>query len=488
MDETAQAPLTTAATANGDYAEWYASVRHRLSGSGLWLCGDEPGRMDADTAAKCDYRVLLTRLSPWEDTVESFTHRLLYQIVRALPGVYPDFAFLPPRADQALFDEARVPWLIGIHSKKPALSFDAIGISNSIVQELVNLAPLLEKSGIPLKKSERMARPEIPLVILGGANAIHTSILMVPEPPVDVIFAGEDVEKVREVFATAAEGKRKGLSKLQVIAELVKIEGCIAPDAPQATGKHHAETPATARLMIGAPLPLSADTAGSGTIQISEGCRSFCSFCSESYVRKPYRDENAGALFEAAKEMKKAQGLSKIDLFSFNYASHGDFYALVEKLLEITPGIGLKSQRMDTIAGDPRLLPLMHALGKSSLTFGIEGISSRLRSYLHKNLPDATLRRALEIVMSAPVREVKLFFILTGLEDASDFAELADLAALVKSLGQRVGRGPRVVFSATALVRFPWTPLEWEAAPTMKAVAALAEEFEKTVSRTGYEA
>jgi len=478
------APVKSAA----EIAAWFAASRHRLSGGGLWMDGGEPGRMSAAEAAACDYRVLFARLSTWEDTVESFTHRLLYQIARSVPRVFPDYAFLPGRSDTALFDADRIPWLAGIHSKMPATSFDLVGISNSIVQELANLAPMLEKSGIPLKKSERMARSEIPLVILGGANAIHTSLLMVPEPPVDLIFAGEDVELVRAIVRIAAEGKRKSLSKAEIVAELVKLEGCIAPEAPRATKKHHADRPGTTDLMIDPPRPLAADSAGSGVLQLSEGCRSFCSFCSESYVRKPYREEAVEDLVAAARAMKKAQGLSRIDLFSFNYASYGDFYTLVDRLLAIYPQVGLKSQRMDTIAGDPRLLPLMHALGKTSLTFGIEGISPRLRRYLHKGLPETTLRRAMEIVMGAPVREVKLFFILTGLETAADFAALSDLAFFLKALGERVGRGPRRVVSATALVRFPWTPLEWEAAPTMKSVAALAEEFDKTVSRTGYEA
>jgi radical SAM superfamily enzyme YgiQ (UPF0313 family) len=490
-----ESPMTQGVSANpapvksaAEIAAWFTAYRHRLSGGGLWMDGGEPGRMSAAEAPASDFRVLFARLSTWEDTVESFTHRLLYQIARSVPGVFADYAFLPGRADGALFDEAGIPWLTGIHSKIPASAFDLIGISNSIVQELANLAPMLEKSGIPLKKSERMARPDLPLVILGGANAIHTSLLMVPEPPVDLIFAGEDVALVREIVRIATEGKRRGLSKAEIVAELVKLDGCIAPEAARATKKHHAERPGSMDLMTDPPRPLAEDAAGSGTLQLSEGCRSFCSFCSESYVRKPYREEAVEGLVAAARAMKKAQGLSRIDLFSFNYASYGEFYALVDRLLAIYPQIGLKSQRMDTIAGDPRLLPLMHALGKTSLTFGIEGISPRLRRYLHKGLPETTLRRAMEIVMGAPVREVKLFFILTGLETAADFAALSDLAFFIKALGERVGRGPRLVFSATALVRFPWTPLEWEAAPSMKEVARLAEEFEKTVSRTGYEA
>jgi radical SAM superfamily enzyme YgiQ (UPF0313 family) len=470
------------------FADWYERVYPSLSGSGLWLNGDEPGRIEPEAFDACDYRILFARLSTWSDTVESFTHRLLYQVARSVAGVYPDYAFLPPWTDLPVFAKDGVPWLLGIHSKRGAAAFDAIGISNSIVQELINLPAMLEASGIPVGKKERMARPDVPLILLGGANAIHTSLLMVPNPPVDIIFAGESVDLIRDIFRRMADGKRRGLSKLQILDQLEEIEGCILPDRPRATSKAHAALPGTSALMIGAPQPLSEDTAGAGVIQISEGCRSFCSFCSESYVRKPYREEKLAVLLRDARELKKSGGLQKLDFFSFNFASYGDFFPLVEGLTGMYAQIGLKSQRMDTVADDARLLPLLHVLGKSSLTFGIEGISERLRGYLNKGIDLATITRGMDAVVRAPVREVKLFFILTGLETDDDFDELRSLATALKSLIARAGRGPRLVFSATPLVRFPWTPLEWEPAPTIRDVEKLATRFEKIVAVEGFEA
>lgn len=472
----------------GPFADWYERAYPHLAGYGLWLKGDEPNRLDPAEYDKRDFRILFARLSTWSDTVESFTHRLLYQIARNIDGVYPDYAFLPPRNDLPVFAEGNVPWMLGIHSKRGALDFDAIGISNSIVQELVNLAPMLAASGIPVSKKARMARADIPLIILGGANSIHTSILMVPDPPVDVIFSGESIELITELFSIPAEGKRKGWSKQRILDELEKIDGCIIPDRPKATAKAHAKTPATTALMIGAPQPLSSDTIGSGTLQISEGCQGFCSFCSESYVRKPYREENKDKMVRDAREMKKAGGLSKIDLFSFNFASYRNFYPLVDDLLEIYPEIGLKSQRMDTIANDAELLPFLHALNKSKLTFGIEGISERLRKYLHKNLDLSTILRAFEMVVNTPIREVKLFFILTGLENEQDFNELREVMDAFRRSMDRVGRGPRLIFSATSLVRFPWTPMEWEYAPSMSDISLLSEHFIKVVESAKFEA
>lgn len=472
----------------GPFADWYEGAYPHLAGYGLWLKGDEPNRLDPAEYDKRDCRLLITRLSTWADTVESFTHRLLYQVARNVDGVFPDMAFLPPRGDIPHFTEAKVPWMLGIHTKRGAMDFDVIAISNSIVQELVNLAPMLAASGIPVSKKERMARPDVPLIILGGANSIHTSLLMVPDPPVDAIFCGESLDLIREEFRIPAEGKRKGWSKERILEELAKLDGCILPDKPRSTAKAHAKTPASSALMVGAPQPLSPDVVGNGILQISEGCQGFCSFCSESYVRKPYREEPEKKMVADAREMKKFGGFSKIGLFSFNFASYKHFYPLVDDLLQIYPEIGLKSQRMDTIANDAELLPLLHALGKSTLTFGVEGISQRLRNYLHKDLDLSTILRAFEMVMNTPVREVKLFFILTGLEDNDDFNELRELMDSLRRAMDRVGRGPRLVFSATSLVRFPWTPMEWQEALPMKDIDFLSEHFIKVVESARFEA
>lgn len=471
-----------------DYREWYGQVYPRLVGHGLWLRGDEPHSLPERGFHSAAYRVLFARLSTWEDTVESFTHRLLYQVARSVEGIYPDYAFLPPRADLQHFEAGHIPWLLGVHSLVGARDFDLVGVSNSIVQELVNLPTLLEKSGIPTGKRERMERDDVPLVVLGGANAIHTSLLFVPDPPVDVVFAGESVEQIARLLDVCRRSRQRGASKAEVIGELEAIDGCIQPDRPRMTRKVFAKNPGSAALMARAPIPLHPDRIGTGVLQISEGCQSFCSFCSESYVRKPYREEPLATLLATAREMKRAAGLDKIDLFSFNFASYRDFYPLVSELIGTFPEIGLKSQRMDTVATDGNLLPLMHVLGKSKLTFGVEGVSARLRRYLHKTLDDALILQSFELIAASPVRELKLFYILTGLETEADFDELSALATRLRKVFERAGRMPRMVFSATPLVRFPWTPLEWEAAPTRQEVAQLGTQFERAVHRAGFEA
>jgi radical SAM superfamily enzyme YgiQ (UPF0313 family) len=469
--------------------EWYERVYPSLSGHGLWLCGDEPGRMDPEGFAAARCRILFSRLSTWADTIESISHRMLYQIAREVDGLFADYAFLPPRADIPLFEASSIPWMLGIHTKRGARSFDIVGFSNSIVQELVNIVPMLEKSGIPVRREARMAQQGCPLVILGGANAVNTSLLHGPDSPVDLIFAGESPAQVRELFALLATGVAGGESKGELVERVAReVAGCILPGAPAPTRKVHSPKPGGASKMVGAPVPLHPGVIGSGVVQISEGCRSFCSFCSESWVRKPYREERAADLADCARMMKRAAGLHSLDLFSFNFASHSEFYEIVAALAPAFATIGLKSQRIDSIAADPELLPMLHALGKTKLTFGIEGVSERLRRYLSKDLSEAQIVAAFNRMAREPIREIKLFYVLTGLETTEDLEEMTKLVVRLRKIMQNGGRTPRMVLSATPLVRFPCTPLEWEQAPTQAEVAKLSEKFVKAASRADCEA
>jgi len=113
---------------------------------------------------------------------------------------------------------------------------------------------------------------------------------------------------------------------------------------------------------------------GSGYLQISEGCRGSCSFCAENWTRKPYRELSSSVLLEKSLIMKAEMGLENIDLFSFNFNMHSDFYKLLLGLSRTFRKIGLKSQRFDMFAGDPEMIFYQQAAGKASFSCGLEGI------------------------------------------------------------------------------------------------------------------
>ena len=137
-----------------NYQEWYNKNYHDLNAGGMALRGNELGTLENEEFQKRSYKVLITRLSTYFDVGDSFTHNFLYELASSIPEVAPDLAFLPSQKDARILDRDQIPWMLGNQSKNEAKDFDLICLSNSIVQELINIPTLLKKSGINLNTQE----------------------------------------------------------------------------------------------------------------------------------------------------------------------------------------------------------------------------------------------------------------------------------------------------------------------------------------------
>lgn len=470
-----------------DYLDWFEKNYHELSGCGLWFRGGELNTFDADDFDRSDYKILISRLSTSRDTADSITHKIIYQLARGVCGTFVDLTYLPPPKDSQIFDRDQIPWMIGTSSKRDALQFDMIAISNSIVQELVNIGTILKKSNIPLSKKERVDRADIPLIILGGANALNTSLLLGDNPVVDGIFAGEDPELIERIFLISRDLKMKKKPKCEILEELNSIPGFFQPDQKRMTSKHFPASLSRKSLLCNAPVFYEEEQPGKAKLQISEGCPCFCSFCSESWIRKPYREFDSTVLLPHASEMKASMGLESVELYSFNFSMHSEFYSLLWNLHSQFSSVGLKSQRFDFFAQNHELPRILQVASKSSITCGLEGISSRLRAYLHKSLTERDLRSGLNLLLRTAIRELKIFLIATGLENEQDFEEFRIFLSDINELMVSAGRRPRIIFSLTPLVRFPFTPLEFEAAPQIADLKKIIEQIERLVKCRGFE-
>lgn len=470
-----------------DHRAWFQANRQHLTGGGLWLAGAEPNRLPASAWDERPFRVLITRLSSWQDTLESFTHTLIYRILAEVDGICPDMAWLPPARDAQLFEEAGIPWMVGgLH--RDARAYDVLSVSNALVQELVNLPQMLEKSGIPLSLTERLDREDLPLVVMGGANALQSSAVWGPEALIDVVFLGEEPETIQEFFALVRDGKKNGLKKREIRETLREIPGVFLPDDPKpATKKFHKRTPDLNRFLPTSPVPVADGVAGTGTVQVSEGCPWFCSFCAESWSRKPYREVPGDDVLQWARTLKREQGLSHLDLYSFNFNTYGPIRPLVAKLLEEFPTIGLKSQRFDALARDPGFVELLRIAGKTSITCALEGISTRMRAFLQKDLSDKDLDRSFDVLLRTRLRELKIFVIATGHENEEDLAEFKATLLAVKAKLARAPTKPRIMVSATPLVRFPWTPLEFDTMPDPKTLSRSVGFIKNVAVQAGFE-
>jgi radical SAM superfamily enzyme YgiQ (UPF0313 family) len=206
------------------------------------------------------------------------------------------------------------------------------------------------------------------------------------------------------------------------------------------------EAPASDHALVAYPI-LNTAEADTSRLQITYGCPAFCSFCYEGYDRRPYRELSRSDILSAAERIKQAYGGESLELFSFNFNTHTDVLRLLWDLNRLFDRVGLMSQRMDLLADQPDLIRAEIAAGKQHFGLGIEGISDRQRSWLHKSLSLCQIHRATESLLRHRVRQLKLFYLFTGHEDADDLAEFRDFVGWLKAARKRHGASVRVTFS-----------------------------------------
>lgn len=471
-----------------NYSQWFKQNYHELTAAGVALRGGELGTMSPEEFHSRPYRFLMSRLSTYFDVGDSFTHNFLYELAASCPELAPDLSYLPSEKDGRVMDEHQVPWLLGNQSKYEAKDFHLIGFSNSIVQELINIPVLLKKSGFPLSKIERMEREDLPLIIMGGASAPWSQILWHEDSWVDGLFLGENPHLIKKIFTIFVEGKKTGLSKKAILKNLAEIPGFFLPEEGLGAKKVHYCDKEEVTLYSKGLAPYGEDFLSQGHLHISEGCRGFCSFCAENWARKPYTEFSKEKLLDTALSLKKNLGLSKINLFSFNFNMHKDLEPLLLSLIENFNSIGLKSQRFDMLAEHPELLEIEKLIGKMNLSAGLEGISHRMRAYLNKNLSEKDFLKSLNHIFKMKAQELKLFVIATGKETEEDFDEFANLLQKIAKERQLAFAHTRLVFSVTPLVRFAGTPLEFDTCPAIDEVRRTVRRIEKIVSLSKFEA
>ncbi|MBU6391835.1 MAG: radical SAM protein, partial [Planctomycetes bacterium] len=521
----------------------------------LWLKGGEPNTMDPALFTQAEVRFLICRLSTYRDVSTSISHSLIAQIAQEVEDIFTDFAFLPPPKDVEVMTASKIPLWVGTTTKEPPCAFDVLGISNSFVLELLNLPKLLHFSGIPLFKNERMLRPDIPLIVLGGASAAVTSVLHGPIKAqgfgdnyglVDAVFIGEGEFSVKQFLEIVKKGKSSGLSKSEILRTCHgKVDGFYEPDkyehsykvvvhnrsavqeTPEEANNKQAETLVNYRLtnkpilyhdrknentpslsppsqgrkdevknpflreeylieiapkepyvsypvksatvyeldqmrtLESGPLWYEAESVGIGSLQISNGCPCFCAFCAESWERKPYRERSLSKLLEAMRSAKAHQGLDTINFLSFNFNTHAELYPMILSFYREIANISLKSQRFDLLSNDRFLAEVLQIIGKTTISCGMEGISERLRRYLHKNLTEEQIYKACEFLFEKGIRELKIFLICTGLEQVEGFLEFRKFVKRLENLKSMSNSTVRIIFSLTLLYYPPHTPLQF---------------------------
>ncbi|MDP2845712.1 MAG: radical SAM protein, partial [Candidatus Methanoperedens sp.] len=449
-----------------DYSEFVLKNFHKLDGYRAYfprnnLTFNNPVFEDAQL------KVLIVRLSPFPNIRESITHHFLFQEVRrALPYAYIDYAFFPNPKNIPLFLNNNIPFFHGIQSLHSISDFDLVLVSNSFTLELLNLPYLFLNTGIPALKSKR--RDVLPVIIMGGSNALMAQCAISPEGEsfVDALFFGEGEGEVSSIASIVNNNKKLPKAELLEILEK-EVHGFfdIRVPIPDSVSISPPKQPHVSHILADYPI-LNTDIENTAKLQITQGCSCFCSFCFEGYTRKPFREYSPQDILEKALEIKLKHAPSQLDLLSFNFNMHTGISRIIADLNEVAKFVNFKSQRADIIAMRPLLLDAEILSGKRTYTIGVEGISDRMRRYLHKSLNEQELLKSLELIYAKKPRQLKLFFIITGLENDNDRKEFKDFIMKLKQLKSKLAPGCRTIKSFGLLVNLPITPMQF--APAIK--------------------
>lgn len=398
-------------------------------------------------------RVLFVRLSPFADAIRSTPHTVLFAWMREILGfrALGDFAFLPDARQRRMLEESATPWMCGVQTGRPALDFDVICISCSVLQELPHLPLMLLRAHWPLHAKARRENGFLPPLFVGGSSASLVRGLFFPDGDsfVDGVYIGEIEPYARVFFETIQQTHTAGTET--VIRELAQRIPCFYPvhlqDFPN---KSTVVFPETSRVFVPweqwTPVVFDSPMADTVRLEISRGCPAFCSFCYEAWQRRPYRELPVDVILETARRFARETGASTVEVSAFNFNTHQEMAALLEGLHRIFDRVHVMSQRADVLARHSWMLPLELAAEKRSFTLGVEGISQRMRN----------------------------------------FAFCRQLSAVSRKQGRDLGL--RVVFSAGFLVRMPQTPLQFDSPELNRPhLEFLALRMEKIVTEQGLE-
>jgi len=412
---------------------------------------------------KASARILIVRLSPFFDVDISTSHHVLYaELAAAENSYFIDFSFFPGKDQRALYQKSGNPWFTSIIAGRSPKDFDLIMVSNAYALELINLPYLFSTAGIPLSARKRMESEDSPLVILGGSNAAAAGAVVAAngkypasDALVDGIFFGEAegaVTKLVYFLCDTAKTKRR---RLAAAASIPGFWPCLLSEGTRRQVSNL--RPAS----VLKPLLFNGPNAKTVRLAITAGCPGYCSFCLEGWDRRPYREKPLAILLEEAQVLKKNTGADTLEIYSFNFNTHQDIFNLIFSLNRIFMKVSFMSQRLDILAANPRLFKAELAGGKRSFTLGIEGISGRMRSFYRKGFTDKDLATCIDLVAAQGVKELKLFYILSGFENEADLTEFDGFLKELAEKRRNKAPGLRILVSAGYLVRLPFTPLQY---------------------------
>ena len=361
--------------------------------------------------------------------------KILYDIINRRPWALCERVFMPwPDMADGMRRE-NLP-LFSIESRTPLRQFDIVGFTLQYEMCYTNILEMLDLADIPLFSRDRT---DGPLIIAGGPCAYNPEPLA---PFIDAFQIGDGEELMVVFYECVSACKAAGLSRLETLRRLAKLDGVYVPAFYQETYNEDGTlasftptdpvAPARVRRRVVLDLdkaaypesfvvPYTEAVFDRITLEIMRGCTRGCRFCQAGMLYRPVRERSLETLLKQADSLERSTGYEEISLSSL---SSGDYTHLTELVCALTEryadkkvSVSLPSMRLDSIVKPS--LEEAQKIRKSGLTLAPEAGTQRLRDVINKGVTEDDLVRAVTDAFESGWSTVKLYFMI-GLPTETD--------------------------------------------------------------------
>ena len=365
----------------------------------------------------------------------------VYHRLNQLQHVVCERFFLPESEDLAAASSGTGP--LSVENQRPMADFRVVAFSVAFENDYTNLVQLLQLGRLTLYSTHRHQNE--PLVVAGGV-----ATFLNPEPIapfIDIFLLGEAENFLEDFIAALQEMHPDEISREEQLSHITqRVSGGYAPTL------FRAENDSEGRLTSFVPIMM----------EIGRGCGRGCRFCAAGFVYRPARHQKAKEIVQTALAASAPGG--KIGLLSAAVSDHPNIDAICLQLRQAGIRLSVSSLRADSVT--PGMLEALQESGLKTVAIAPEAGSERLRKAINKNLTEEQILDAVEAVVSAGIRNLRLYFMI-GLptEKEEDSDAIIQLVKRIKHQQLVIGRGQKrlgtITLSVSSFVPKPFTPFQW---------------------------